>query len=153
METEIQFLADAMLGSLARWLRVLGHDTHYQRAYTTEALEKLVSGGRRLLSRHKKTVNRVPFSVLLLSEKVGEQILQLRDTGLLTLDRSRWFTRCLVCNVTLERPSVREATEAVPDHVSYLNIEAVRYCPSCGRYYWPGSHRERMILQLKVWGF
>ena len=35
MASDVQrFMADEMLGSLARWLRVLGYDTSYQRGST-----------------------------------------------------------------------------------------------------------------------
>jgi uncharacterized protein with PIN domain len=32
-------------------------------------------------------------------------------------------------------------------------MKNIRFCPSCGRYFWPGSHRIRMEKQLNGWGF
>ncbi|MBW1900644.1 MAG: hypothetical protein JRJ20_03305 [Deltaproteobacteria bacterium] len=32
-------------------------------------------------------------------------------------------------------------------------MSGIRWCPSCRRYYWPGSHRTRMVKQLEEWGF
>lgn len=148
---EIRFLADAMLGSLARWLRVMGYDTHYRTSYTMEELGKLLSGGRMLLSRHRKTILYCPFSLLILSDHIGEQVRQIKAAGWLHPDRSRWFTRCLRCNVFLEVADPREARENIPDHVFSHNPEGVRTCPSCKRYYWPGSHREKMLTQLQEW--
>ncbi|RLB09358.1 MAG: hypothetical protein DRG39_07635, partial [Deltaproteobacteria bacterium] len=29
----------------------------------------------------------------------------------------------------------------------------IKFCPFCNRFYWPGTHRKRMIAQLKRWGF
>ncbi|MEW6666821.1 MAG: Mut7-C RNAse domain-containing protein [Thermodesulfobacteriota bacterium] len=148
---ERKFLADAMLGSLARWLRVMGYDTHYQSFYTRERLGDLLSGGRMLLSRHRKTARHYPFSLLILPDRVGEQIRQMNAAGWLHPDRSRWFTRCLRCNVTLEKADPREAREFIPDHVFTHHSEGIRTCPSCNRYYWPGSHREKMLTQLEEW--
>ena len=148
---ERKFLADAMLGSLARWLRVMGHDTFYQISYTKEELGELLSVGRMLLSRHRKTIRRYPFSLLILSDHVGEQIRQIKAAGWIHPDRSRWFTRCSRCNVLLEKADPREARENIPDHVFAHHAEGIRTCPSCNRYYWPGSHREKMLTQLEEW--
>ncbi|MBN1103986.1 MAG: hypothetical protein JXL84_11280 [Deltaproteobacteria bacterium] len=148
---EPKFLADAMLGSLARWLRVMGHDTLYQAFYTEENLEDLLSGGRMLLSRNRKTVRRHPFSLLILPDRAGEQVRQMQAAGCLHPDRSRWFTRCLRCNVRLEKADSDAARENTPEHVFTQHAEGIRICPSCKRYYWPGSHRERMITWLEEW--
>jgi hypothetical protein len=29
----------------------------------------------------------------------------------------------------------------------------LRFCASCGRFFWPGSHRKRMTAQLEEWDF
>ena len=44
-----KFIADAMLGRLAKWLRVLGYDTHYQSHYKKGVIEAHVQKGCRLL--------------------------------------------------------------------------------------------------------
>ncbi len=150
---EMKFLADTMLGSLARWLRVMGWDTHYQRYYPKGVLVQLLLEGRKLLSRHRKMVRLQPDGVLILSDHLHEQILQLKELGLLCSDRSLWFTRCLECNVLLEEAHPHEAKVHVPDHVFHQTVTGIRYCPSCKRYYWQGSHREKMTWQLREWGF
>src|SRR5215207_8725140 len=49
------FLADAMLGRLARWLRVMGFDTAYDPALTDPALVALARrDGRVLLTRDRR---------------------------------------------------------------------------------------------------
>ena len=149
---DIRFLADDMLGGLARWLRVMGCDTLYQSSYTREGLEKLLLEGRMLLSRHRKTIRRHPFSLFILSDHVGEQLRQMKEAGVLPADRSRWLIRCLRCNVTLEKADPRAARENIPDHVFTCHGDEIRLCPSCNRHYWPGSHRNRMLQQLDEWG-
>lgn len=148
-----RFLLDAMLGSLAKWLRVLGVDAHYQRHHKAGALEDLLSGGRILLSRNRKTVEHHPGAVLIRSERIHEQIHQLKASGLIPPPQEEWFTRCLACNVLLESASFLDSRGDVPEYVLHEKRGDIRHCPSCGRSFWPGTHRERMMMQLREWGF
>ena len=149
-----RFLADSMLGRLAKWLRVMGCDTHYQPFYKEGIIGPLIHDGRLLLSRHRPTVDKYPNSLLILSDKVQRQLEEVRAHGYLTLDSARWFGRCLTCNILLKEASVEDAREKIPEYVFYQNITTgLRFCRSCERYFWPGSHRRRMISQLEEWGF
>ncbi|MBW2035500.1 MAG: hypothetical protein JRI94_18340 [Deltaproteobacteria bacterium] len=40
---ETKFVADSMLGKLAKWLRVLGYDTHYQRHYSPGVMDESIN--------------------------------------------------------------------------------------------------------------
>ena len=149
----MKFLADSMLGRLAKWLRIMGYDTHYQSFYTKEDFGPLVQDERTLLSRHAKTTAQYPGSLMLRSDQVQGQLHEIRTGFLFEPDRLRWFTRCLICNVPLKKTQVEHLRLNVPDYVLYENPSQIRVCPSCGRHFWPGSHRERMIRQLENWGF
>ena len=149
----VRFLADSMLGRLAKWLRIMGHDTHYLSFYRKEDMESLIQDGRALLSRHKKTIDLYPGSLMIHSDHVKEQLYAVRNEFRMESDRSQWFTRCLICNVPLKRAQVEHLRVNVPDYILYENPTHLRICPSCGRYFWPGSHRERMLKQLEDWGF
>jgi len=147
-----KFIADAMLGNLAKWLRALGFDTWYQRYYGRDALERLLSGDRVLLSRNRKTIARHPGSVLIRSDHLSEQMLEMRSAGLIT-EKGGWFTRCLICNVPLEKAEPLDSGRNIPEYVYHEKRDDISRCPSCCRYFWPGTHRERMIKQLREWGF
>lgn len=150
---EMKFVADSMLGKLAKWLRVLGHDTHYQRYYSAGTINQLVDEGRYLLSRHRETAKQYNNVLLLHSNNVGDQLAELKELVDLASARSKWFTRCLICNDLLENVQLNKAQENVPEYVFYHNASGIRHCPSCARYYWPGSHRKNMVRQLEKWGF
>jgi hypothetical protein len=150
---ERRFLADAMLGSLAKWLRAMGYDTHYQSRYKAETIGELLQEERLLLSRNRRTVAGHAGSVLIRSERLGEQIHQMRSAGLIHSEKERWFTRCLLCNVPLEKAAHAESLRDIPEYVLYENPDEISRCPSCGRCFWPGTHREKMITQLREWGF
>ena len=150
---EVKFVADSMLGKLAKWLRILGYDTIYQSYYRTGIIDRLMKEDRCLLSRHEKTVTQYTSALLLHSDRVGEQLAELERLIPLKPDQSKWFSRCLICNALLKEAKEDKAWGNIPEYVFYQNIKGIRFCPSCGRYYWPGSHRTNMMSQLREWGF
>jgi uncharacterized protein with PIN domain len=150
---DILFVADAMLGTLSKWLRVLGHDTLYRRHYRPGDLEYWVGQGRALITRDRKTAARFEGAVQITADRVGDQLKEVRNAVTLVPDPSRYFTICLVCNETLKAVGPDEPMDNVPEYVFYQNPTTIRKCPSCLRFYWPGTHRVRMIRTLEAWGF
>lgn len=149
--SDTRFLADSMLGRLAKWLRIMGYNTYYQPRYLPGELEGLAKGDRVLLTRKKRLSLLVPTAILLGSERIGEQIKELKARGLLS-SRPIPFSRCIRCNTLLISVDHDTLSERVPEYVIHKSGNSVRQCPSCGRCYWPGSHRKRMERQLHLWG-
>ena len=144
-----QFFADAMLGKLARWLRVLGLDTAYDAEIDDHELtERADAEERVLLTRDRHLVEhlRPRRSVLIRSDvpldQLGE-VVRACDLG----PPAELFTRCLVCNGAL-RPATAEEREALVPEGSRALPGPVRRCPRCLRVYWQGSHAERMRRAL-----
>jgi uncharacterized protein with PIN domain len=149
----ILFLADAMLGRLAKWLRVLGYETLYQRHHSPGSLDHLAGQGRILLTRERKTAARHKDVVLITADRVGDQLKEIRNAVDFAPEPSRYFTICLVCNEKLKAVGPDEPMDLVPEYVFYQNPSTIRKCPACLRFYWPGTHRARMIRTLEAWGF
>lgn len=148
----MKFVVDSMLGRLATWLRILGYDTYYQSHYPKGELADLMLQDRRLVTRDTTKRRLSPEVIFLHSDHVGEQLEELLDRLHLDPDQSKWLTRCLRCNTVLEAAGNEEAMERVPEYVFYESRGKIRVCRACGRYFWPGSHRERMVKQLNAWG-
>jgi uncharacterized protein with PIN domain len=145
--SEIRFLADSMLGTLAKWLRILGYDTLYSPKLTDlEAVRLARCEGRVLLTRDTGLLRRKGFRALFIqSEVLEEQLAQvLREFGLRS-DNS--FSRCPVCNAVLEDVPKSEAWGQVPPFVFHTQ-ESFRLCPECNRFYWRGTHWQKMRAQL-----
>ncbi|MBN1832301.1 MAG: hypothetical protein JW896_09340 [Deltaproteobacteria bacterium] len=150
---EARFIADSTLGRLAKWLRVMGYDTIYQSFYKTDDITEFVREGRILLSRQQAAITHYPSSLMIRSDHLEAQLHEMKHMGAITPDKSRWFSRCLICNMPLEVADTTVVLQNVPEHVIYQSPPVIQFCPSCNRHFWPGSHRERMKKQLEEWGF
>ena len=150
---EVRFVADVMVGKLAKWLRVLGYDTHYQPHYSHGAIDAFMREGRILLTRHKERAEKSGGAVLICGNKVSEQLMKLKKKLDLEPVHSVWFSRCLICNAILRQAREEIAGAKIPEYVLYQNRTNISFCPLCGRHFWPGSHRAIMEQQLKEWGF
>lgn len=147
-----RFMADAMLGRLARWLRILGYDTAYEKFITDEMLtERAFHEDRWLLTRDRRLVLRKLLRgrhTLIISDHLDEQLRQLRDELHLPLDLSldRGY-RCADCNHQLVVIPREEAVSKVPPLVAEQHHRLMQ-CGYCGRLYWPGMHWTNIRRQL-----
>jgi uncharacterized protein len=144
-----RFLADAMLGRLARWLRAIGRDTAYEPAAEDgDLVRRAWQEGRVLLTRDRRLPLEwsVPRIYLPESEEPIHQLAEVVDR--FDLDwRREPFTRCLVCNTTFEPAPANLIDSRVPGRVRAHRTEYA-YCPACDRLFWEGSHTERMRRRL-----
>ena len=146
--------ADAMLGGLARWLRVLGLDVAYDPALDDAALVRLAAGeGRVILTRDRRLVQRrlARNHLLVASDEVGAQLRQVLGQLAIVPDPARLLSRCLRCNLPLVALDAELARERVPPYVASTR-ERFRECPRCGRVYWSATHVERMRERLAAFG-
>jgi hypothetical protein len=147
----IKFLADRMLGKLAKELRMLGYDTAYYRGEEAYPLIKLArEEGRVILTRNTKLFPKRPEDRLIqITEiKPSLQLRELIQKGYISIDEEKPYSRCLLCNVPLSRFSREEAEGKVPDFIFYQHKEFSR-CPECLKIYWPGSHLDHMEEKVK----
>lgn len=141
------FLADAMLGSLARKLRIFGFDTEYiADTDDDEVLERGIQQGRVILTADKEFFKRIVKSgargVLVEGEGDLEDMTHVMSKLGLTPDDATMGSRCAGCNGPLEMISRKDA-DGVPRGV--LGRHSVFFkCPACGKVYWEGGHMERM---------
>lgn len=142
-----RFLLDVHLGKLARLLRLLGLDAvHRREAEDDDLAREAASSGRILLTRDRGLLMRGALSrgrwirATDPEEQAAEVLAGFRlDTA------TRPFSRCMECNTPV--------TQAPPDTVDVpagvrSRHRAFRYCPGCGRVYWPGTHAERLAAAV-----
>jgi uncharacterized protein with PIN domain len=143
----MRFIADAMLGRLARWLRILGFDTLYDPDIEDRDLLKRAREEDRVVLTRDTRISRkgLPGVVLVRSDHLEEQLAQvLLDCGL----EPGGEPRCANCNGDLLAVAEKEdIRDAVPEYV-YLSHAAFRRCSRCGNVYWEGSQYRRLREKL-----
>ncbi len=147
-----RFLADAMLGRLARWLRILGYDAAYFPGDDDDLLRQAQREGRVLLTRDTRLLQRraLPPHLFIESDWVMEQLRQV--IGALHLNPARPPShRCSCCNVPLEPRDKGAVAGLVPEFV-WSHHQEFWTCPRCRRIYWPGTHRRRMEQAIRALG-
>jgi uncharacterized protein with PIN domain len=140
-------LADAMLGRLARWLRLAGYDTAYLADTDDLAVMRQARAENRLiLTCDTGLASRKGVEALLIeSQRVEEQLAQVREA--VGPPSQEAFARCSVCNVSLVPLSVEAARERVPPFV-WRTQKRFMTCQSCRRVYWQGTHWQAIRAGL-----
>jgi uncharacterized protein len=144
-----RFIADVMLGRLARWLRLLGFDTLYFSDISDNHLIRIAKEqGRFILTRDTglAKIKGIGDCLLIGSNDSFQQLLEVIRT--LNLKDFHFFNRCVSCNGQLSRLLDKtEIKDAVPDFV-FLNFHSFLTCSSCGRVYWEGTHPKMFKEKL-----
>ncbi|MCQ1537790.1 hypothetical protein FTO68_02135 [Methanocalculus taiwanensis] len=154
MKPEPRFLVDRMLGTLMRHLRLLGYDTASADTLPpgnpkedTKLLLWAEREGRILLTRDRELAGRAGDQGVYVREKeILDQLSFLKESGL--IDPSVRLIRCSICNTLLEdapEEEIREADYAPVDEKGHT----FRWCPSCRRLYWMGSHTDDIIRRIE----
>jgi len=142
----VKFLCDAMLGKLARYLRLMGLDTEYDKDGSGKGLLLSArSENRILLTRNRRLL--VDKAVFLVNSERPEEQLRSVIAGFRLRCKAKFFSRCLVCNRELVPVSKDEVAGRVP-YYTYKHFDRYSLCPQCQRIYWAGSHHHNMKKRI-----
>ena len=142
----MKFVCDCMLGSLARWLRMLGYDTLYFNYAEDNFLKELAYKEKRmLLTKDRELAFSVKNSLLVEGNGVKEELSFVCTT--LSLKRNP-MPRCSVCNGELIVVNKKDIEPSVPPYVFLTQNEFLK-CLNCKKVYWKGTHAERIENFLK----
>jgi hypothetical protein len=140
------FIADTSLEFVAHRLVFLGYDVTTMRG---ARLEELFAAARRegrtvltLSARHPRRFADVAAVVMPRGDAEGA----VRAIAQAHAPSGPPFSRCAPCNQALHVRHPIEARGEVPGRV-LRSASALHYCPSCGKWYWEGSH----VARLRAW--
>lgn len=145
----MKLLADSMLGSLGRWLRLLGYDTAIAGSEPDWQIVRCARAeGRTILTRDRELAGRRGVHALLVvADDLDAQLAQAARA--LSLPAPQPGTRCLHCNAVLQQANHEDVAADVPPYV--LDTQDVfRRCPACRRVYWRGTHWARIEQRVAL---
>lgn len=146
----IHFAAEKTVGTLAKWLCLLGFDTLYESDAPKAGIPGFWEKDRIFLTRTKKRFlghAGLQHHIFISSDRVADQLAEVIQTlGLVSADL-RPFSRCIRCNQPIKTVGKEEVVASVPEYVWEIH-DVFKSCGSCGRVYWSGSHVERSYKMI-----
>ena len=146
-----RFLVDAMLGDIARKLRIFGFDTLYMKDTSDSSiLETALHENRIILTRDKEFFRRVVKAGAegVLMERY-DQIDNIANTllkyGVRSLSFNPRTARCSRCNGILALIKASNLEGAIPNKILKIHHNFFQ-CSNCNNIYWEGSHVKRLNL-------
>jgi len=147
----IQFLCDAGLGGLARWLRAAGYEAAWEPGIDDDRLLQeaqsipatLLTTDAMLMERRVLRDRIIPVFWLPPTLSITEQLaLVLREFGL-----SVRGPRCMSCGGELRRGSKEALRERIPPR-TYRWLDEFFVCSRCDKLFWHGTHWQRIVETL-----
>ena len=136
-------MTDASLEQLARRLRFLGYDVATHRGARLEELFAVAAAQGRTVLTLSARRPRAAGAVEVLRVPRGDDAGAVREVAAHHAPSGARWSRCPGCNVALQSRSSFEAIGEVPARITRSGWP-LTWCPSCGRWFWPGSHVVRM---------
>ncbi|HID60536.1 MAG TPA: hypothetical protein EYP46_01590 [Hadesarchaea archaeon] len=151
----MKFVADGMLGKLARWLRLAGHDVIYIDNLRASAVDQdeillnlaklekreLLTCDLLLYRRARKSGIRTTF---IRTSDVVSQLAEISKKSGHKIEINPENSRCPTCNGLLKPVGKEKIVEFVPRTVLKTRREFWR-CSKCGKIYWYGKHWKTII--------
>lgn len=142
---EVRFVVDGHLGTLGRYLRLLGFDTRFDPASTDSVLADVsVSERRVLLTRDRGLLKRrsVTHGFFVRDDDPIQQLLDV-VRRLHLGDQLRPFIRCMACNGLLDDVDKAAIDDQLEEGTRHA-FDTFRRCHDCGRLYWEGTHHRHL---------
>lgn len=146
----MKFIADGMVGRLARWLRLIGNDVVYSRDLTdSELIRRAVTEARILLTSdvelYRRAVADGADSFLVKGGTEAERLARIAKRFRIDLNIDTATSRCPTCNATIRPIKKEEVKEKVPPS-TYEVFNEFWECTNrdCGKIYWQGSHWKKI---------
>jgi uncharacterized protein with PIN domain len=147
----MRFICDDNLGKLAKYLRILGFDTSFKEPISNPEIIRLAAAEQRfLLTRdHRLSVYSHPYGLLILEDDDPlKQLSTVVNSLHLAIDPAKLFQRCSRCNALIEPVDKAGIKNRLFPFILKTQKEISR-CPSCGRFYWKGTHYSRLLRKLR----
>ncbi len=140
-----EFAIDAMLGNLARKLRILGFDAKYFSSIEDDALIRLGKEENRVIVTKDEALTKSAEktglkTILIKGNDEIDQIIQITSKlGLSNFVMNTDSSRCVNCNGILESVEKSRLVNMIPTGV-FDRQDQFWMCTDCKKIYWEGTH-------------
>lgn len=132
-----------MLGTLAKWLRLLGFDVVYPGPVADREIKEIATKDDRIvLTRDKELGSTQKVKALYVESDELEKQLSFVISEL-KLEIKNPMSRCSVCNSLIENVDKSTVEGQVPNGV-FDRQDEFWFCGECNKYYWKGSHWDKI---------
>ncbi len=154
----MKFVADGMLGSLARWLRMMGHDVEFPVVLNDDRLMALAKKEDRILltrdlELYRRSTAKGIETFYVEGRNEPERLASLARGLGLSLEIDLRFSRCPKCNTGIETISKAKIVGKV-ERNTFDHYNEFWECPKCGKIYWQGAHwpkiRETLACAKRI---
>ncbi len=148
----MKFIADSMLGKLARWLRMLGNDVTYDvKLDDLKLLELAKSEERVLLTKdlelYHRAIGKGMDAYFVEGKSEAERLAELDKRYGITLEIDMDKSHCPVCNTQL-KATPKEGLIGEVEKNTFTYYDKFWKCPNCGQVYWQGAHWKQISNTL-----
>ncbi|MDH4123431.1 MAG: Mut7-C RNAse domain-containing protein [Thermoplasmata archaeon] len=143
---EPKFIADHMLGSLSRWLRMLGYDCRYEKEFSDEEILKVSQDENRVILTRDRELAARGDSLFIDSTALDEQLIAVTKDYRLRFHPENM--RCSLCNGRLIEIEPEQVPAEIPQR-SKENATSFWKCEGCKKIYWDGTHWHGILQRFK----
>lgn len=145
-----KFILDVHLGTLAKYMRMLGFDSLYKNNFSDDEIVKIsLREKRTILTKDRGILKRteVTHGYWLRSVKAENQIAEVIERFDLK-KQIKELSRCLICNSQLNNIAKEKISDRLPPKVRKFQNKFY-YCKECSKIYWKGSHYTNMLTVIE----
>ncbi len=145
-----KFILDVHLGTLAKYMRMLGFDTLYKNNYEDEEIVRIsLKEKRTILTKDRGMLKRseVTHGYWIRNTNLDKQIIEVVNRFDLK-DQVKELSRCLLCNSPLKKILKDKVIDRLPQKVKQYQNQFC-YCKHCNKVYWKGSHYTKMAAIIE----
>ncbi|MDH3276789.1 MAG: Mut7-C RNAse domain-containing protein [Nitrosopumilus sp.] len=148
-KTEPSFFVDAMLGNIAKKMRLMGYDVKYSSNIEDDELIRIAKNEKRvIISRDgeliRKGLRTGIKSIFLKNQKEIEQLKEIvNKLNLKLIEINGEKARCPKCNSKTQSIMKKNIHEIFPNKILELN-DKFWQCKFCDQIFWEGTHIKNL---------
>lgn len=148
-KNETIFFVDAMLGNIAKKLRLMGYDTKYYSDIEDKSLIQTARKENRIVISRDEDLVRISQknnvnAIYIQSEKEIQQFHEIMDfLNLEKVEINGEKARCPICNFKTESIDKKNIYQKIPQKI-LENNEKFWICRNCDQIFWEGTHIQNL---------